>query len=103
MNHGWRNNLIAPPPNWANLGPYAKDMTMPDPLSHFAEAAAAMSFVAEGAGIKPLEVRVADEHDARQLITFLNACDSARNILPSPIDEKGHEFKIGNVRVTWPQ
>lgn len=103
MNHGWRLNLIAPPPNWANAGPYAKERAMPDPLSHLVEAVEAISFVAEGAGIAALEIRVADEPDARKLIAFLNACDSARMLLASPIDIKGHEFKIGDVRVTWPQ
>lgn len=103
MNNGWRLNRIAPPPNWANAGPYAKEIKMPDPLTHLVDAVEAMSFVAEGAGIAALEIRVADERDARKLISFLNACDSARAILASPIDIKGHEFKIGDVRVTWPQ
>ena len=76
---------------------------MPDPLSHFAEACSMLSFVAEGAEIKPLEIRVADEHDGRRLVMFLMACHSALQILPSPIDAKGNEFKIGDVRVTWPQ
>lgn len=75
---------------------------MPDPLAHFIDACGQLSFVAEGAGIKPVEIRVADEHDGRRLVMFLNACESVR-MLPSPIDEKGHEFKIGDVRVTWPQ
>jgi hypothetical protein len=104
MNHGWRNNLIRPPRNWANMGPpITKERAMPDPLSHFADACAAISFVTEGAGIKPIEIRVADERDARALIAFLMASDSARTIMASPIDEKGHEFKICDIRVTWPQ
>lgn len=80
-----------------------KETAMPDPLTHFVDACEQLSFVAQGSDIKPLEIRVADERDGRKLIAFLNACHSALQILPSPIDEKGHEFRIGDVRVTWPQ
>ncbi len=76
---------------------------MADPLSHFIDGIRAISFVAEGAQIAPVEIRLADERDGRKLIAFLNATDTARALLASPIDPKGHEFTIEGVRVTWPQ
>lgn len=76
---------------------------MADPLGHLIDGIRILSLVAETAGIKPIEIRLADERDGRALINLLNAQDSARLFLTSPIDEKGHEFQIEGVKVTWPQ
>jgi len=76
---------------------------MADALTHLYGAIDAIKFVTDGAGIGKVEIRVADERDARKLITFLKACDSTRMLLASPIDIKGHEFTINDVKITWPQ
>ncbi len=76
---------------------------MADALTHLYGAIDAINFITEGAGIAPAEIRLADERDARALIAILNACDSTRMLLASPIDDKGHEFTINGVRITWPQ
>jgi len=76
---------------------------MADALSHLAEAIQAMNFVTEGAGIAPVEIRLADERDGRKLIAFLNATQTAQSKFVGPFDDKGHEFTIDGVKVTWPQ
>ncbi len=76
---------------------------MADALTHLMDACAALKFIADGASIAAPEIRLADERDGRALIGIINATDSARMLLTSPIDIKAHEFMLSGVKITWPQ
>ena len=101
MNNRWRDNLIVPPPNWANSGP-RKETPMADPLSQLIDACRLLSHVAKETQTAAPTIRLASYEEALRFKAALSKTDTAAMLFTGPI-ETLEDFEIHGIKITWPQ